>query len=60
MLFVGSDLGPPFLTFNREEEKEEPMSAQQPQSNRMRIGILIASLIFGVIWALFSLLLSKD
>ena len=35
------------------------MSAQQPQSNRMRIGILIASLIFGVIWALFSLLLSK-
>ena len=34
------------------------MSAQQPPSYRMKIGILIASLVFGVAWALFSLLFS--
>ena len=32
------------------------MSAQQPQSNRMRIGIIVASMIVGVILALLSML----
>ena len=32
------------------------MKAEQPQSKRMRIGILLASLIVGVILALLSML----
>ena len=37
------------------------MSAkQQPPNNRVRIGILIASILFGVAWAIVSVLLSKN
>ena len=36
------------------EEKPKPQS--QPQSNRMRIGLILASLIVGVILAIFSIL----
>jgi len=32
------------------------MKEEKPQSNRMRIGILLASVIVGVILALFSML----
>jgi hypothetical protein len=35
------------------------MKAEKPQSNRMRIGILLASLIVGVILALLSMLSSR-
>ena len=34
----------------------KPKTQPQPQSNRMRIGLLLASLIVGVIIALFSIL----
>ena len=36
------------------------MSAQQPLNNRVRIGILVASILFGVAWAIVSVLLSKN
>ncbi len=32
----------------------------QPPSNRVRIGIIIASLILGVAWAVISLLLGPE
>jgi hypothetical protein len=35
-------------------------SEPQPPNNRVRIGILIASLIFGVVWAVVTLLLGKE
>jgi flagellar biosynthesis protein FliQ len=37
-------------------KEEKPKSQPQTQSNRMRIGLLLASLIVGVIIALFSIL----
>ena len=37
-------------------KEEKPKSQPQAQSNRMRIGLLLASLIVGVIIALFSIL----
>jgi hypothetical protein len=36
-------------------EKEQP-----PPNNRVRIGILIASVLFGVAWAVITLLLGKE
>jgi hypothetical protein len=36
-------------------EKEQP-----PSNSRVRIGILIASLLFGVAWAVITLLLGKE
>jgi hypothetical protein len=33
---------------------------QQPPNNRVRIGILIASILFGVAWAVITLLLGKE
>jgi hypothetical protein len=33
---------------------------KQPPNNRMRIGILLASILFGVAWAVISLLLGKE
>ena len=35
---------------------EQPKKAEQPQSKLLRIGILLASLIVGVILALFTML----
>ena len=37
-------------------KEEKPKPQPQPQSNRMRIGLILASLIVGVILALFSIL----
>jgi hypothetical protein len=36
-------------------DKEQP-----PPNNRVRIGILIASVLFGVAWAVITLLLGKE
>ena len=36
------------------------MDQQQPPNNRVKIGILIASLIFGVAWAVVTILLGKN
>jgi hypothetical protein len=37
------------------------MSAEQkPPDNRIRIGIVLASILFGVAWAVITLLLGKD
>jgi hypothetical protein len=33
---------------------------EQPPDNRVRIGILLASIIFGVAWAVITLLLGKE
>ena len=33
---------------------------QQPPNNRVRVGILIASVIFGVAWAVVTLLVGKN
>ena len=33
---------------------------KQPPSNRVKIGILIASLVFGVAWAVVTILLGKN
>jgi O-antigen/teichoic acid export membrane protein len=55
VLCAGSDFGSPLFIFNR--EKEYAMKKEEkPPSNRIRIGILIASLIAGVLLALFSIL----
>jgi hypothetical protein len=51
---AGSDLEPPHYIFVREEEYV--MKEEKPASNRVRIGILIASLIAGVLLAIFSIL----
>ncbi|HXC67807.1 MAG TPA: hypothetical protein VN638_10330, partial [Nitrospiraceae bacterium] len=51
---AGSDFGPPHFIFYREEEYV--MKEEKPPSNRVRIGILIASLIAGVLLAIFSIL----
>jgi len=32
----------------------------QPTNNRVRVGIIIASLIFGVAWAVIMILIGKD
>ncbi len=61
MLFVSSYLGPSLLFFFREEEYpvknvEQPKEVKQSQSKLMMIGILLASLIVGVILALFTML----
>jgi hypothetical protein len=47
--------------FDREEEYplksvEQPKEVKQPQSKLLRIGIIVASLIVGVILALFTIL----
>ena len=37
------------------------MSAEpQPPNNRIRIGIIVASILFGVAWAVVTLLLGKE
>ena len=37
------------------------MSAeQQPPNNRIRIGIVLASILFGVAWAVITLLFGKE
>jgi len=37
------------------------MSAeQQPSNNRIRIGIVLASILFGVAWAVITLLFGKE
>jgi len=33
---------------------------QQPTNNRVRVGIIIASLIFGVAWAVIMILIGKN
>lgn len=33
---------------------------EQPPNNRVKIGILIASLIFGVAWAVVTILIGKN
>jgi hypothetical protein len=58
-LSVGSDCERPFFIFVGRRsilmaEKE------QPPNNRVRIGILIASVLFGVAWAVITLLLGKE
>jgi hypothetical protein len=58
-LSVGSDCERPFFIFVKRRsilmaEKE------QPPNNRVRISILIASVLFGVAWAVITLLLGKE
>jgi hypothetical protein len=51
---TGSDFGPPHFILYR--EGEYVMKEEKPASNRIRIGILIASLIAGVLLAIFSIM----
>jgi len=55
VLYVGKGLRTPLFIFNR--KKGYPMKKEEkPANNRVRIGILIVSLIAGVLLALFSIL----
>ena len=62
MLLVGRYPGPSLLIFLIERRSilmtrvEQPKKVEQPKSKILRIGILVASLIVGVILALFSIL----
>jgi len=33
---------------------------QEPTNNRVRVGILIASVVFGVVWAVIMILIGKN